>query len=88
MNTLGEGQDQKRIEATAGQDRMEGNIVSLAQQDCYGSHLQNYTDTAYIELLAFQRERVGREGGREVGTQSFRNNCRVLFLLLGNKKYR
>ena len=70
------------------QDRMEGNIVSLIQHDYYGSHLQNYTDLAYIELLAFQREGVGREGGREVGSQSFRNNCRILFLLLGNKKYR
>ena len=63
-----------------GQNRMEGNMVSLIQHDYYGSHLQNYTDLAYIELLAFQREGMGREGGKEVGTQSFRNNCRVLFL--------
>ena len=65
---------------------MEGNIVSLIQHNYYGSYLQNYTDLAYIELLALQREGVGREGGKEVGTQSFKNNCQVLFLLIGNKK--
>ena len=36
---------------------MEGN--SLTQHDYYGSHLQNYTDMACIELLAFS---VGRRG--------------------------
>ena len=44
---------------------MEGNIVSLIQYNYYGSHLQNYTDMAYIELLVFQREGVGREEGKE-----------------------
>ena len=82
---MGRDRIKRENRSNGGQDRMEGNIVSLIQHDYYGSHLQNYTDLAYIE---FQKEQVGREGGKEVGTQSFRNNCRVLFLLLGNKKYR
>ena len=41
---------------------MEGNIVSITQHDYYGSHLQNYTDMACIELLAFEKEWMGREG--------------------------
>ena len=41
--------------SNGGQGRMEANIVSLTQQNYYGSHLPNYTDMAYIELLAFQR---------------------------------
>ena len=57
---------------------MEGNIVSPIQHNYYGSHLQNYTDLAYIELLAFQREGVEREGAKEAGTQSVRINCNVL----------
>ena len=77
-----------KIIVPAGSWPMQGNVVSLTQHDYYGSHLQNYTDMAYIELLAFQREGVGREGGREVGTQSVRINCRVMFLPLGNKKNR
>ena len=85
---LGRDRIKRENRSNGGQDRMEGNIVSLIQHDYYGSHLQNYTDLAYVELLAFQREGVGREGGRKVGTQSFRNNCQVLFLPLGNKKYR
>ena len=43
---------------------MEGNIVSLTQHDYYGSHLQNYTDMAYIELLAFSMG-IGGEGRRK-----------------------
>ena len=38
-----------------------------------------------LNCLPSQREWVGREGWGEVGTQSFRNNCRVLFLQLGNR---
>ena len=41
---------------------MEGNIVSPIQHNYYGSHLQNYTDMAYIELLAFPKG-MGGEGG-------------------------
>ena len=40
---------------------MEGNIVSLAQHDYHGRHLQNYTDIAYIEFLAFPKG-MGLEG--------------------------
>ena len=85
---LGRDRIKREKSSNGEQDRVEGNIVSLIQHDHYKSHLQNYTDLAYIELLAFQSEGVGREGGKEVGMQSFRNNCRVLFLPLGNKKYR
>ena len=42
---------------------MEGNVVSLTQHDCYGSHLQNYTDMVYIELTAFPKG-MGGEGGK------------------------
>ena len=85
---MGRDRIKRENRSNGGQDRMEGNIVSLIQHDYYGSHLQNYIDLAYIESLAFQREGVGREGGKEVGTQSVRINCRVMFLPLGNKKYR
>ena len=63
---LGRDRIQREKRSIEGQDRMEGNIVSLTQHDYYGSHLQNYTDLAYIELLAFQREGMGRKGGKEV----------------------
>ena len=59
---MGRDRIKRENRSNGGQDRMEGNIVSLTQHDYYGSHLQNYTDLAYIELLAFQREGVGREG--------------------------
>ena len=85
---LGRDSIKRENRNNGGQDRMEVNIVSLIQHDHYGSHLENYTDLAYIELPAFQREGVEREGGKEVGTQSVRINCRVMFLPLGNKKYR
>ena len=59
---MGKDRIKRENRSNGGQDRMEGNIVSLTQHDYYGSHLQDYTDMAYIELLAFQREGVGREG--------------------------
>ena len=59
---LGRDRVKRENRRNGGQDRMEGNIVSLTQHDYYGSHLQNYTDIAYIELLASQREGGGREG--------------------------
>ena len=82
------GIDSKENRSNGGQDRIEGNIVSLIQHKYYGSHLQNYRDLSYIELLALQREGVEREGGKEVGTQSVRINCQIMFLPLRNKKYR
>ena len=45
-----------------GQDRMEGNIVSLSQHDYYGSLLQDYTCMTYIELFAFSVGIGGRKG--------------------------
>ena len=41
---------------------MEGNIVSLTPHDYYGSHLQKYTDIAYIELFSFKMRMGGEEG--------------------------
>ena len=48
---LGRDSIKRENRINGGQDRREGNIVSLIQHDYYGSHLQNYTDLAYIELL-------------------------------------
>ena len=59
---LGRDRIKRENRSNGGQDRMEGNIVSLTQHDHYGSHLQTYTDMAYIELLVSQREWVRREG--------------------------
>ena len=59
---MGRDRIKRENRSNGGQDRMEGNIVSLTQHDCYGSHLQNYTDMAYIELLAFPKGMSG-EGG-------------------------
>ena len=60
------GRDRVKRESrrNGGQNRMEGNIVSLIQQNYYVSHLQNYTDMAYIGLLAFPKG-MGGEGGRK-----------------------
>ena len=55
--------------SNGGQDRMEGNIVSVTQQDYHGSHLQNYTDMDCIELLAFPKG-MGGEGGMKRGWNS------------------
>ena len=44
-----------------GQDKMEGNIVSLTQHEYYGSLLQYYIYIAYIELLAFSVGMGGEE---------------------------
>ena len=52
---LGRDRIKRENRSNEGQDRMEGNIVSLSQHDYYGSHLQNYTDMAYTELLAFPK---------------------------------
>ena len=51
---------------------MEGNIVSLTQHDYYGSHLQNYIDIAYIELLAFPKG-MGKILSHKRGKKSFFN---------------
>ena len=59
---LGRDRIKRENRRNGGQDIIEGNIVSLTQQDYYGSHLQNYTDIAYIELLAFPKG-MGGEGG-------------------------
>ena len=68
---------------------MEGNIVSLTQHNYYGGHLQNYTDMAYIELLAFPVG-MGGKGGRKrswnskvLGTTVEYCSC----IQLGNDKY-
>ena len=61
---LGRDRIKRENRSNGGQDRMEGNVVSLTQHDYYGSHLQNYTDMAYIELLAFPKG-MGGEGGRK-----------------------
>ena len=50
---------------------MEGNIVSLTQHDYYGSHLQNYTDMAYIELLAFPKGMCGERGRKRSWNSKF-----------------
>ena len=75
VNTWGGTGSKERIEAMGGRIGWKELWLVLIQQGYYGSHLQNFTDMAYIELLAFQREWEGREGGREVETQRFRNNC-------------
>ena len=59
---MGRGRIKRENRSNGGQDRMKGNIVSLIQHDYYGSHLQKYTDMAYIELLAFPKAMSG-EGG-------------------------
>ena len=41
---LGRERIKRENRSNGGQDRMEGNIVSLTQHNYYGSHLQNYTD--------------------------------------------
>ena len=73
VNTFGEGQGQKREQNKWGAGQDGENIVSLTQHDYYGSRLQNQTYIAYIELLAFSEGWVGREEGKEVGTQSISN---------------
>ena len=57
-----------------GQDRTEGNVVSLLQHNYYGSALHCYTCMTYIELFVFSM-RVGGEGGKEYGTHRFKNEC-------------
>ena len=59
---MGRDRIKRENRSNGGQNRMEGNIVSLIQHNYYGSHLQNYTDMAYIELLAFPKGMDG-EGG-------------------------
>ena len=54
----------RKNRSNGGQDKMNENIVSLTQHYYYGSHLQNYTDMAYIELLAFPMG-MGGEGRRK-----------------------
>ena len=43
------GTRSKENRINGGQDRMEGNIVSLSQHDYYGSLLHNHTCITYIE---------------------------------------
>ena len=68
---LGRGKIKRENRRNRGQDRMEGNIVSLTQQDYYGSHLQNYIDMAYIELLAFPKGMGGERGMRRSWNSKF-----------------
>ena len=47
-----------------GQDRTEGNMVSLSQHNYYGSVLHGYTFMTHIELLVLSMW-MGKEGGRK-----------------------
>ena len=85
---LGRDRIKRENRSNGRQDRIEANIVSLTQHDYYGSHLQNYIDMTYIELLAFPKGMDGEGGMKRSWKSKFRNNCRVLFLQQGNKKYR
>ena len=61
---LGRGRIKRENRSNGGQDRMEGNIVSLSQHDFYRSLFHNYTCITFIELLAFSVG-MGGEGRRE-----------------------
>ena len=69
---------------------MEGNIVSLTQHDYYGSHLQNYTYIAYVELLAFScGDGWGGRKGEKLELKILGTNIENCFSMqMGNKKYR
>ena len=68
---LGRDKIKRENRSNAGQDRMEGIIVSHTQHDYYGSHLQNYTDMAYVELLAFPKGMCVEGGMKRSGNSKF-----------------